>query len=73
MTNDDQYEGKTGKDREGCIDMDDIYDSMCLTFKENYNLVDCYYWPANENDYIKKYIILKRKSRSSARTSSKRA
>ena len=35
-------------------------DSMCLTFKENYNLVDCYYWPANENDYIKKYGSIKK-------------
>ena len=60
MTNDEQYEGKTGKDLEGCIDMDDIHDSMCLTFKENYNLVDCYYWPANENDYIKKYGSIKK-------------
>lgn len=59
LTNDNEYEGKTGKDREGVIDMDDIYDSMCLTFKENYNLVDCAYWPANEQDYIEKYGSLK--------------
>lgn len=59
MTNDNEYEGKTGKDLEGMIDMDDVIEAMCLTFKENYNLVDCVYWPANENDYIKKYGSLK--------------
>ena len=60
LTNDGDYEGKTGKDLEGCIDMDDIYDAMCLTFKENYNLVDCQYYPANESDYIKKYGAIKK-------------
>ena len=58
LTNDGDYEGKTNQ--EGMIDMDDIYDSMRLTFKENYNLIDCYYWPANENDYIKKYGSIKK-------------
>ena len=58
LTNDDDYEGKANQ--EGKIDMDDIYDSMCLTFKENYNLVDCVYWPANEKDYINKYGSIKK-------------
>lgn len=59
LVNDDEYENDNKKDLKGMIDMDDIYDSMCLTFKENYNLIDCVYWPANENDYIKKYGSIK--------------
>lgn len=55
LTNDDEYEGKSGKDLKGEIDIDDVINAMCYTFKENYNLVDCGFVPASEDDYIKKY------------------